>query len=69
MTNDEMDALLEQWRERTKDRVDPKPEPHVHRWGTAYNSSSGRRVCVECGFVTDAPFEALGVGERAKAQP
>ena len=40
------------------------PKGGQHVWGTAYKSSSGRVVCTKCGYVTDAPFEALGVAER-----
>jgi len=37
-----------------------------HKWGTAYRSSGGRRVCVRCNYVTDKPFDTLGVGESGR---
>ena len=58
-----LDRLIAAQRERLANRPQPKPKPHVHQWGMAYKSSGGRRVCVECGHVTDKPFETLGVAE------
>jgi hypothetical protein len=60
---DELDKRIAQQQERFA----AKPitaDPCVHQWGTAYKSSSGRKVCVKCGFVTEKPFDTLGVGER-----
>ena len=59
---DELDAMIE--RQRVRLAAKPEPTPTCeHEWGRAYKSSSGRRVCVKCGFVTDKPFDTLGVGE------
>lgn len=63
MDQDELDQRIAQ----QKARFAEKPITDAactHEWGTAYKSSSGRRVCVKCGFVTDKPFETLGVSER-----
>ena len=63
LSNAELDRMIAQQQARLAKR----PEPgHVHTWGTAYQSSGGRKVCTTCGFVTDKPFETLGVGESAK---
>lgn len=50
-----------------KERLDSRGDLSVaceHEWGTAYKSSSGRKVCVKCGHVTEKPFDTLGAGER-----
>ncbi len=62
----DLDNQIRKQQERLKHRAEPEKTPHVHIWGTAYQSSSGRRVCTECGFVTDKPFETLGPGESEK---
>lgn len=63
MKQDELDRRMQAQRDRLARRPSKTPACE-HEWGTAYRSSSGRKVCTKCGFVTDAPFEALGVGER-----
>lgn len=62
MTLKELDEKIAQQQRR----LDARPvavEACQHEWGTAYRSSSGRKVCVKCGHVTDKPFQSLGVGE------
>ena len=63
MKLEDIDAMITRQRERLEARPDSTPTC-VHEWGTAYRSSSGRRVCVKCGHVTDKPFATLGVGDR-----
>lgn len=58
-----LDRMIQAQRERFAAKPEV-PRVCVHEWGTAYKSSSGRRVCVKCGFVTEKPFDTLGVGER-----
>lgn len=58
----ELDARIAAQAERLKKQ--PQPEGCEHVWGTAYRSSGGRKVCTKCGFVTDKPFDTLGVGDR-----
>jgi hypothetical protein len=60
-----LEERLAAFAERMAKRPEPKREPCHHQWGTAYKSSSGRKVCVKCGFVTDKPFDSLGVAEGA----
>jgi hypothetical protein len=56
-TNDELDARIAAQQKRFAERPAPQPDPCQHQWGTAYKSSSGRKVCVKCGFVTDPVVE------------
>jgi hypothetical protein len=42
----------------------PKSSNGKHQYGTYYKSSSGRRTCTACGYVTEGTFDALGVADR-----
>lgn len=63
MNMDDIDKRIREQAERLAARPNVTA-PCEHAWGTAYKSSSGRKVCTKCGFVTDKPFDTLGVGER-----
>lgn len=60
----EFDPMAEFMRRMDERRQREEPVTCTHEWGTAYKSASGRKVCVKCGHVTEAPFEALGVAEK-----
>ena len=60
----DIDAMIERQRERLAQRDANWKTSCRHEWGTGYPSSSGRQVCILCGVVTDAPFEALGVADN-----
>lgn len=62
MTKLELDLMIEAQRKRFAEKPQ-ETKTCEHVWGKAYNSSCGRKVCTKCGFVTDKPFETLGVGE------
>ena len=58
----DIDSAIAKWKARQRPA---EPVTCDHQWGTAYKSSSGRKMCVKCGYVTSAPFTALGVADRA----
>lgn len=70
MTKEELDSRIAAQQDRLTKRGDPPAPKHVHRWGTAYKSSSGRRVCVDCGYVTQPGETGWDAWEkRAGGQP
>jgi ElaB/YqjD/DUF883 family membrane-anchored ribosome-binding protein len=62
-TDSELDKRIRAQAARLAKRAPVAVPEHVHTWGTAYKSSSGRKVCTTCGHVTDKPFDTLGVGD------
>lgn len=65
MNLDELDQMIEAQRERFRKRAEDsvaitKAQAVIygmcmHRFSCFYQSSSGRKVCTKCGYVTDRP--------------